>query len=109
MMRKITLLLLSLLIFGSVVFVQTIIENSEKSLSKNAGRVLRLQEVFRITDESDDFYFKAPHSLKVNSEGNFFIIDENQILKFSADGRFFKNLFKKGGGREKYRPGIMED
>ncbi|MCK4647084.1 MAG: hypothetical protein KAU46_12595 [Candidatus Aminicenantes bacterium] len=98
MMRKITLLLLSLLIFSSVIFVQTIIENPEKSLSKNAGRVLRLQEVFRITDESDDFYFKAPHSLNVDSAGNFFVIDENQILKFSADGKFLKNLLKKGRG-----------
>jgi len=60
--------------------------------------MLRLQEVFRITDESDDFYFKAPQSLKVDSEGNFLIIDDNQILKFSTDGRFLKNLFKKGQG-----------
>ena len=97
-MRKIVLLLLPLFILTSVIYTQEIIENPEKPLNKNAGRMLRLQEVFRITDESDDFYFKAPQSLKVDSEGNFLIIDDNQILKFSTDGRFLRNLFKKGQG-----------
>jgi hypothetical protein len=97
-MKKITLCLLSSFIFFSLVFAQEIIENPERPLEKNAGRSLKLEEVFRITDESGDFYFSAPLDLKVDSEGSFFLIDENQILKFSSDGRFLKNLFKKGQG-----------
>ena len=97
-MKKIVLLVLSFFIFISAMIAQTIIENPEKPTGKNPGRVLKLQEVFRITDESDDFYFSRPLNLKVDSEGSFFLIDENQILKFSSDGRFLKNLFKKGQG-----------
>ncbi len=67
-------------------------------MGKNAGRVLKLEEIFRITDESGDFYFSRPLSLKEDSEGNFFIIDENQFLKFSADGKYIKNFFIKGRG-----------
>lgn len=97
-MRKIGIVFTSLCIFSSILLTQTIIENPEKPLNENAGRVLKVGEVFKITDESSDFYFSAPLNLKVDSEGNFFIIDENQILKFSADGKFLKNLFKKGQG-----------
>jgi len=97
-MKKIVLFFLSFFIFISAAISQTIIENPEKPIGKNAVRVLKLQEVFRITEKSDDFYFKSPRNLKVDSEGSFFLIDENQILKFSSDGRFLKNLFKKGQG-----------
>lgn len=97
-MKKSVVLLSFLLIFNSVIYAQQTIENPEKPLSKNEGRVLKLEEVFRITDESDDFYFSRPLDLKVDSEGSFFLLDEYQILKFSSDGRFLKNLFKKGQG-----------
>jgi hypothetical protein len=46
---------------------QHVIENSDKPLSKNAGRVLALQPVFRITDQSGDFFFKGIWLLKVAS------------------------------------------
>ncbi|MGB2844200.1 MAG: 6-bladed beta-propeller, partial [Candidatus Aminicenantaceae bacterium] len=97
-MKKIVLFFLSFFIFISAAISQTIIENPEKPIGKNAGRVLKLQEVFRIIENSDDFYFNSPRNLKVDYEGSFLIIDENQILKFSSDGKFLKNLFKKGQG-----------
>lgn len=87
-----------LFIFSSIIFTQTVIENPEKPLGTNAGRVLKLEEIFRITDESGDFYFSRPLNLKEDSEGYIFIIDENQFLKFSADGKYLKNLFIKGRG-----------
>jgi len=97
-MKRIALIFTFVFILYSFFFAQQTIENPEKPLSKNAERVLKLEEVFRITDESDDFYFSRPLDLKVDSEGSFFLLDENQILKFSSDGKFFKNLFKKGQG-----------
>jgi len=97
-MKKFFVILSFFFLLNSMALAQEFIENPEKPSSENAGRVLQLEEVFRITDESGDFYFSAPVNLKVDSEGNFFIIDENQILKFSADGKFLKNLFKKGQG-----------
>ena len=97
-MKRLALIYTFIFTLSSIILTQTVIENPEKPLSKNAGRVLRLQEIFRITDESDDFYFKSPQNLKEDSEGNFFIIDEKQFLKFSADGKYLKNLFVKGQG-----------
>jgi hypothetical protein len=97
-MKKFVSIVSSFFILSSIVLAQHVIENPEEPLSKNAGRVLNLQEVFRITDESGDFYFTSPRNLKVDSNDNFFIIDENQFLKFSADGKYLKNLFIKGQG-----------
>ena len=97
-MKKLVSIVSSFFILGSILLAQDVIENPEKPLSQNARRVLELEEVFRITDESGDFYFSSPGNLKVDSEGNFFIIDENQFLKFSVDGKYLKNLFIKGRG-----------
>jgi len=82
---------------------QTIIENPEKPLANNAGRVLKLQEIWRITDESGQFYFKYPGELRISSDGHLFLADENELLKFTPEGIFIKNLFKKGQG-----PGEIE-
>ena len=67
-------------------------------MSKDAGRILRLKEVLRITDESGDFYFKYPRDLKIAPDGSIFLRDEDQILKFSPEGEFVSNFFKKGQG-----------
>ena len=97
-MRKITLFFFSLLILMSFVLAQEIIENPEKPLSKNAGRVLKFQEVLRITDEGGEFYFNRPARIKVASDGCIYMTDEDQFLKFSPEGEFIKNMFRKGQG-----------
>ena len=51
-MRKIVFLFFASFVFICVAFSQTVIENPEKPLSKNAGRVLKHKEVLRIADES---------------------------------------------------------
>lgn len=77
---------------------QQIIENPEKPLAKNAGRVLKVQEIWRITDAGGEFYFRYPNRLHLAADGSFFLADRDELLKFSADGKFLKNLFKKGQG-----------
>ena len=77
---------------------QATVENPAKPLAKDAGRLLALTEVWRITDESGEFYFKYPHDLKVAEDGSIFLADTEQFLKFSADGKFLGNLYKKGQG-----------
>jgi hypothetical protein len=72
-------------------------------LAKNAGRALLLQEELRITDEQGDFFFESPGNFKVAPDGSIFIQDEEQLLKFSPNGEFLKNLFRKGQG-----PGELE-
>ena len=82
----------------SIVSAQEIIENPEKPLNKDAGRALELEEEMRITDEGGDFYFSMPRSLKISENGCIYIVDENQFLKFSPDGKFITNLYKQGKG-----------
>jgi len=97
-MRKSVLLFSLLSIFTSIILAQTIIENPEKPLSKNAGRVIQLKEVMRIKDEEGKFFFASPWNVKVAKNGSFFIHEQNKLYKFDANGRFVKNLYKKGEG-----------
>ncbi len=71
---------------------------SAKPLSPAAGRTLALQQVWRITDEEGKFYFKFPYVLAAAANGDVFIKDEKQLLRFGPDGRFVKNLYKEGQG-----------
>jgi len=82
----------------SICGAQEIVQNPDKPLAKNAGRVLKLQEIWRISDEGGLFYFKYPGEMRLSSDGHIFIADENELLKFSPEGKFIKNLFKKGQG-----------
>lgn len=79
---------------------QEVVRNPRKPISGNAGRVLRMQKVWQVGDEDDSFYFKNPHDLQVSSDGSIFVADVEQLLKFSADGRFEGNFYKKGQGPE---------
>jgi hypothetical protein len=77
---------------------QTIVENPAKPLAANAGRVLKLTEAWRISDESGNFYFKFPNQLQFTDDGTVFVADEKELLRFAPDGRFVKNIFKQGQG-----------
>ena len=100
-MKKVILsLFLFMLVFNNA-FGQEIIENPDKPLSDNAGREIKLQEMFRITDEKGDFYFKMivySGNLKVAQDGTFFVSDIDQLLKFSPQGEFLKNVITVGQG-----------
>ncbi|NTV80967.1 MAG: hypothetical protein HGA24_06050, partial [Candidatus Aminicenantes bacterium] len=75
-----------------------IIENPANPVAKNAGRVLNLSEVWRITDEGGEFFFQSPRWLQIANDGTIFVVDDREFLKFSADGKFLKNIFKSGQG-----------
>jgi len=89
-----------LLLTFSFTSAQEIIENPEKPLSKNAGRILKLKEEIRISDDNGDFFFRIPMDAGMNDEGYIFISDYlgSNFLKFSPEGKFLKNLYKKGEG-----------
>jgi len=97
-LRRALGLMLSFFFLFSGLKAQQVIENSDEPLSKNAGRVLPLRTVFRITDQSGDFFFKGIWLLKVAPDGEIYIFDYDQLLKFASDGKFIKNLLKKGQG-----------
>ena len=96
-------ILLVLLAITAIAFEQ-VVENPAKPKAKNAGRVVVPEEVLAISDEgTSDYYFKRPRGLTTAPDGSLFFQDEKQVLQFDKDGKFQRNLFKKGQG-----PGEME-
>jgi len=98
------LAIMAILGLGSLIGAQNIIENPAKPLAKDAGRVLKLTEVWRITDDAGEFFFKYPQDLRIADDGSIFLHEAGQFLRFSADGSFLKDIFRKGQG-----PGEMSD
>lgn len=80
------------------------VDNPAKPLAADAGRVLGLSEIWRISDEGGRFFFKMPRDLQVTDDGTVFLADSKQLLKFSPQGEFLKDLYKQGQG-----PGEIED
>jgi hypothetical protein len=93
-----SLALLAILALGSPRAAQNIIENPAKPKAANAGRVLKLAEAWRITDDGGEFFFKYPHNLQIAEDGTIFLAEDEQFLKFTPDGKFVRNLYKKGQG-----------
>ena len=98
------LAIMAVLGLGSLIGAQNIIENPAKPLAKDGGRVLKLTEVWRITDDAGEFFFKYPQDLRIADDGSIFLREVGQFLRFSADGKFLKDIFRKGQG-----PGEMSD
>jgi len=78
--------------------VQEIINNSGKPENPEAGRILKLEEEIRISDESGKFFFQYPGNVRVATDGSIFIIDRDLLLRFSENGKLLHNYFKKGVG-----------
>jgi hypothetical protein len=99
-------LLISILLIPAVALsAQDIVENPDKPSSPNAGRILPLKEIMRITDEEGRFFFKQPGCLSVGGDGSIYYGDWDEFLyKFNAKGKFLKNLARKGEG-----PGEVRD
>lgn len=84
-------------------FSQEIIENPEKPINANAGRIVALEKVFVISDTGSGYYFEAPRLPKVAPDRTIFVLDREQLLRFDPSGKFLHNYFKKGQG-----PGELE-
>lgn len=88
----------SLLAFSALAFTQ-VIENTAKPKAGNAGRVVTPQEVVTISDEgTSEFFFNWPRGLRTAPDGALLLTDKDQVLEFDANGKFVRNLFKKGQG-----------
>jgi hypothetical protein len=76
-----------------------IIENPAKPMAANAGRIVTLKEELRIEDTGAGYFFKNPGPIRVSPRGDIFFKDgPEQALQFDPEGRFVRNLFKKGQG-----------
>ena len=97
-MRKYLFIPFLVFILSSIIFAQDIKENPETPSSKDAGRVLNVMEVLKIKETNGEFYFKQPSKLQVDEKGYVYVADEFQFLRFSPEGKFLNNMFKKGQG-----------
>jgi len=96
-MKKAAFIFLSMIV-AITGFSQELIRNSNKPLNPQAGRTLKLEPVFEISDASGEFFFKRPHKIEMDDRGFLYILDEEQLLKFSPERKFVKNFYKKGQG-----------
>jgi hypothetical protein len=98
------LLVLLFILSGLVLEAQDIIENPEKPIHPDAGRVLKMEEVYRIKSEGEDYYFRGANELKVDVEGHIFISDywssanRSHFVHFSPEGKFIRDLYRQGEG-----------
>jgi hypothetical protein len=99
-MRNLVIIFSLILVLTFFSFPQEIIENPEKPLSKEAGRIVNLKEFLSIHDTGDDYYFKYPSNLKIAPDGSIFVLDwsSSQLVRFDTNGKFLRNYFKKGQG-----------
>ncbi len=81
-----------------------VIENPKNPPSPKAGRVVSLKEVARITDEKGKFFFVQPFNVMTGHDGSVYVQEFKQLLKFDIQGKFVKNLLKRGQG-----PGELDD
>jgi hypothetical protein len=97
-MKSTICLIMAIVLLSPALNGQKIITNPDKPANPNSGRVIIPQKVMEISGESDDFYFKWPNNIKISVDGNIFVADKKQILKFTPEGRFILNYFKSGLG-----------
>jgi hypothetical protein len=93
-----------LVVLAALGVAQQVIENPKGPASRNAGRVLPLREIARITDEKGKFFFVQPFNVLTGPDGAVYVQEYKQLLKFDPQGRFVKNLVKRGQG-----PGELDD
>jgi hypothetical protein len=82
---------------------QEVIKNPMMPPGKSPARPLELLEVLRITDKGDEFYFNSSPggfaSLGMDADGHIYAQSgKDQILKFSSEGTFIKNIVRGGQG-----------
>jgi len=85
-------------------YAQEVIDNPKAPQNENSGRVLKLEEEFRIDGEGEGYYHNGARELKIDKPGNIYLCDswmsgqKAHLLKFSPDGIFLKDLYKQGEG-----------
>lgn len=66
-------------------FSQDLVRNPAKPLNPRAGRVLKLELLFEISDASGDFYFKYPQQFQLDDRGFLHILDGDFIYTKEND------------------------
>jgi len=95
-MKKILFFLVLLTLWG--INARAVVSNPDIPLDEKAGRTVKLKKIAVAHDEGGSFIFKRPHDILAVEDGSFFLIDNGQVLKFNAEGKFSKVIVKQGEG-----------
>lgn len=100
MKTKILLLIIFAAAAGLIIVGLNFIDGGDGFLKSKDFQPIELKEVFRIVGEDGDerYFLKYPANLKVDGAGNVYVLDIDQLLVFDRQGKFLKNLMKKGQG-----------
>jgi hypothetical protein len=80
---------------------QTRVENPARALAKDAGRVVKLEEVLRIRDDGDTAVFRSPRFFKNGPDGSLYFVDfaeGDRLYGYSPAGKLVRKLLKTGQG-----------
>lgn len=97
-MRNLSIFIPIILIFFVHSFAQNIIENPEKPMNPDSGRIVELKEVMRIHDEAPKYFFRLPRDIKVAKQGYIFVLDLKKFFQFDEKGSYIRNLITLGEG-----------
>ena len=95
---KLIFAFLSIFFLISSGFAQEIINNSDKPISKNAGRTVFMEEVLRIEDDGETSVFRVPKYLTTLGDGSLVFMDYSFLYKYGRDGQFIFKTLKQGEG-----------
>ncbi len=91
-------LLVSATLAGTLIAGQGLIQNPATPTNPKAGRILKLEEAVRLSDEGGKFFFRYPKTVKTAPDGSMFVLEPDQILQFDARGGFVHDFYRKGQG-----------
>ncbi len=80
---------------------QARVDNPARPTAKDAGRVVRLEEIGRIRDDGDALVFRSPRFFSLGPDGSLFFFDfaeGDRLYRFDAGGRLVYKLLKSGQG-----------
>jgi hypothetical protein len=80
---------------------QTRIDNPARPTAKNAGRIVKLEEVLRIRDDGATAIFRSPRELALGPDDSLYFIDYDEgprLYRYNPEGKLLSKLLKKGQG-----------
>ena len=102
--QRIPVLIVCLTLFpGTQVtgMAQTRVDNPGRALAKNAGRIVKVEEVLRIRDDGEDAVFKVLRGLVLGTDDSLYFMDHGEgprLYRYGPEGKLVFKLLKTGQG-----------
>ncbi len=101
-MKKILFAILVFVILLTCIIAQDDVKvnPSNPAVIKNQKSIrdLELTKVMEITDGQEGCFFKKPQFIKIATNGDLFVYDNNHLYQFDSKGKFIRDLIVKGEG-----------